>query len=107
MDLSPFFIPMTAAQNPPPASDAPDSLIEYPCRFPVKVMGVHEARFLPEMVALAQRFDPAFASEQVETRASSGGKYLGLTLNVWATSRAQLDDLYRALSSHPMVKVTL
>jgi uncharacterized protein len=98
---------MTSLQKPPPVSDSLDFLIEYPCRFPVKVMGVHEARFLPEMVALAQRFDPAFAAEHVETRASSGGKYLGLTLNVWATSRAQLDDMYRALSSHPLVKVTL
>ena len=98
---------MTSQQNSPPNDASPDTLIEYPCRLPIKVMGAYAESFLPEMVALAQRFDPAFAAEQVEIRASSGGKYLGLTLNIWATSRAQLDDMYRALSSHPLVKVTL
>ena len=95
------------APLPPQDDPRKASLIEYPSRFPIKVMGAHAENFLPEMVALAQRFDPEFAPERVEVRASSGGKYLGLTLNIWATSRAQLDDMYRALSSHPLVKVTL
>ena len=98
---------MTSPQNPPPHAVSSDSLIAYPCRFPIKVMGAHVESFMPEMVALAQQFDPEFAPERVEIRASSGGKYLGLTLNIWATSRTQLDDMYRALSSHPLVKVTL
>jgi putative lipoic acid-binding regulatory protein len=98
---------MNSSKNLPSHPAAPDSLIAYPCRFPIKVMGAHAESFLPEMIALAQRFDPEFAPERVEIRASSGGKYLGLTLNIWATSRTQLDDMYRALSSHPLVKVTL
>ena len=40
-------------------------------------------------------------------RPSAKGTYLALTATVRATSRVQLDDLYRALSSHPMVKVVL
>jgi putative lipoic acid-binding regulatory protein len=38
---------------------------------------------------------------------SKGAKYLGVTLSVWVTSREQLDELYRTLSTHPMVKVVL
>ena len=44
---------------------------------------------------------------RVELRESSGGKYLGITVTVTATSREQLDELYRTLSTHPMVKVVL
>ncbi len=83
------------------------SLIDYPSAFPIKVMGAAVDGFEAAMVAVAQHFDPAFDASTVERRPSSGGNYLGLTLTVKATSRAQLDELYRTLSSHPMVKVVL
>jgi uncharacterized protein len=59
------------------------------------------------MVAVAMQFDPGFDAQSVEIRPSKAGKYLGLTLTITATSREQLDELYRTLSSHPMVKVVL
>ena len=83
------------------------SLIEYPSAFPIKVMGLKVDGFVQAMVQVAMQFDPLFDAERVEIRASSGGRYLGLTLTVTATSREQLDELYRALSTHPMVKVVL
>lgn len=83
------------------------SLIEYPCAFPIKVMGAHAEGFVEAIVAVARRFDPGFDASTVETRASRGGNYLGITITVTATSRAQLDELYRTLSTHPMVKVVL
>lgn len=86
---------------------ADESLIQYPCAFPIKVMGAHVAGFEEAIVAVARRFDAAFDASSVERRPSREGRYLGLTLTITATSRAQLDDLYRALSSHPMVKVVL
>jgi len=86
---------------------AEQSLIEYPSAFPIKVMGAHVEGFTESMVAIAQLFDPGFDAATVESRPSSGGKYLGLTLTVTATSRDQLDELYRTLSTHPMVKVVL
>lgn len=86
---------------------ADESLIEYPCAFPIKVMGAHVAGFEEAIVAVARRFDAAFDASSLARRPSREGRYLGLTLTVTATSRAQLDDLYRALSSHPMVKVVL
>jgi len=83
------------------------SLIEYPSAFPIKVMGARVEGFTEAIVAVARRFDPGFDPATVESRPSRGGNYLGLTITITATSREQLDALYRALSSHPMVKVVL
>jgi hypothetical protein len=84
-----------------------DSLVTYPSAFPIKVMGAQVAGFEDAVVAVARRFDPAFDPATVERRPSSGGRYLGLTVTVTATSREQLDELYRTLSTHPMVRVVL
>ena len=94
---------MSASQCPPPD----DSLIEYPCDFPIKVMGAQVDGFVAAMAEVARRFDPLFAAETIEQRPSRTGKYLGLTLTVHVTHREQLDNLYRALTSHPMVKIVL
>ena len=83
------------------------SLIEYPSDFPIKVMGAHVEGFVEAMVSVAQRFDPGFDAATVRTRPSRAGNYLGVTITVRATSREQLDELYRTLSTHPMVKVVL
>lgn len=84
-----------------------DSLIEYPSLFPIKVMGLHADDFVHNITKVAKEFDPFFDASTVELRPSSTGKYLGVTITVTATSREQLDDLYRALTSHPLVKVVL
>jgi uncharacterized protein len=83
------------------------SLIEYPSAFPIKVMGAMVEGFEEAIVAIAKNFDPGFDAGTIERRPSTGGKYLGLTVTVTATSREQLDELYRTLSTHPMVKVVL
>ena len=87
--------------------DEGKSLIEYPSAFPIKVMGAQVEGFEAAMVAIALQFDPGFEAATVERRPRKAGKYLGLTLTVTATSREQLDELYRTLSTHPMVKVVL
>lgn len=87
--------------------ESPPSLIEFPCHFPIKVMGAAHVDFVEAMTATARTFDPGFDPATVEIRASKAGNYMGLTLSVYVTSRQQLDDLYRALSSHAMVKVAL
>ncbi len=83
------------------------SLIEYPSRFPIKVMGENADGFVHAITQIARRFDPSFDATTVELRPSSGAKYLGVTVTINATSREQLDELYRTLSTHPMVKVVL
>lgn len=84
-----------------------ESLIQYPSAFPIKVMGANADGFAQAIAAVAMQFDPGFDPASIEMRPSSGGNYLGLTITVTATSREQLDELYRALTSHPMVKVVL
>ena len=84
-----------------------DSLIEYPSLFPIKVMGLKHDDLVSTITGIAHRFDPTFDASTIELRPSSTGKYLGVTITVTATSRAQLDDLYRALTSDPHVKVVL
>lgn len=83
------------------------SLIEYPSAFPIKVMGARAEGFVEAIVAVARQFDPGFDPATVETRPSKAGNYLGITITVTATSREQLDELYRTLTTHPMVKVVL
>ncbi len=83
------------------------SLIEYPCQFPIKVMGLKVDGMVSALTHIAHQFDPTFDASTVELRESSGGKYLGVTLTITATSREQLDEIYRTLSTHPMVKVVL
>ena len=91
----------------PPEIPPAASLIEYPSLFPIKVMGLNADGFVHAMTLIAARFDPGFDAATVELRPSRGDKYLGITLNVTATSRVQLDELYRTLSTHPMVKMVL
>ncbi|MFP5466181.1 MAG: DUF493 family protein [Gammaproteobacteria bacterium] len=83
------------------------SLIEYPCDFPIKVMGLHVEGFAAAIAHVATQFDPGFDPATIEHRPSRSGNYLGLTITVRVTSREQLDELYRTLTTHPMVKVVL
>ncbi len=97
----------TPAPGELPGIPAEQSLIEYPSRFPIKVMGLDAQGFEEAITMVAQMFDPGFDAGSIEKRPSKGGKYLGLTITVTATSREQLDELYRTLTTHPMVKVVL
>lgn len=83
------------------------SLIEYPCHFPIKVMGANVDGYVTAMTHIAKSFDPSFDAATIELRPSKAGNYMGLTLSVYVTSREQLDELYRTLTTHPMVKVVL
>jgi putative lipoic acid-binding regulatory protein len=95
--------PAPGASGTPPA----ESLIKYPSRFPIKVMGSKQEGLVHAIATIAKHFDPEFDASTIELRESKGGNYLGITITVTATSREQLDDLYRTLSTHPMVKVVL
>ncbi|MCU0840115.1 MAG: DUF493 domain-containing protein [Thiobacillaceae bacterium] len=84
-----------------------DSLLEFPCDFPLKIMGARAEGFAQGVVDIVLRHAPDFRPETVEMRASAAGNYLSLTCTIRAVSKAQLDALYRELSSHPAVKVVL
>ena len=91
----------------PVSSAVEESLIVYPCAFPIKVMGAKVDGFVHSITMVAHEFDPTFDAKTLELRESKGGNYLGITINITATSREQLDELYRTLSTHPMVKMVL
>jgi hypothetical protein len=85
----------------------PESLLQFPCEFPIKVMGSRVDGFADAICSLVASHDPSFDAATLEMRPSRNGSYLGLTVTVRATSREQLDRIYLALTSHPMVKVVL
>jgi hypothetical protein len=84
-----------------------ETLLEFPCAFPIKIMGRMQEDFSQTMLDIVLRHAPDFDAATVEMRASSGGKYLSLTCTIRATSKAQLDALYRELSGHPLVSMAL
>ena len=83
------------------------TLLEFPCAFPVKIMGEAREGFADAMLEIVLRHAPDFVAASVEMKASSSGKYVSLTCTITAVSQAQLDDLYRDISSHPMVSMAL
>jgi putative lipoic acid-binding regulatory protein len=97
-------MPMTA---PAPAPAAPESLLSFPTDFPIKVMGRRVDHFAQAVVGVVREHAPDFDPATLELRASREGNYLSVTATIRATSREQLDNLYRALTSHPLVKVVL
>lgn len=82
-------------------------LIDFPCEFPIKVMGETQDTFSQTIIELIQKIVPSFNASHIEMRASSGGKYISLTCTVHVVSQAQLDDVYRIISAHPLVKYAL
>ena len=84
-----------------------DTLLEFPCDFPLKIMGKAEDELAQVVLEIVTRHAPDFDGAPMEMRASSGGNYLGLTCTVVATSKSQLDALYMDLTAHPLVKVVL
>ncbi len=84
-----------------------ESLLAFPCDFPIKIMGHAQPGFAQAMLAVVLRHAADFDASTLEMRASREGKYLSLTATVRATSREQLDALYRELCDHPMVRMVL
>ena len=84
-----------------------DSLIEYPCDFPIKVMGLSQQGFAQAIIEVVLRHDPDFSAASMEMRSSKAARYLSLTCTVRATSRVQLDALYQELCDHTMVTMVL
>jgi hypothetical protein len=83
------------------------TLLEFPCAFPIKIMGARVDDFAQTVLEVVLRHAPDFDAAAMQMRPSSKGNYLSITCTVNATSQAQLDALYVELSSHPLVKVVL
>lgn len=92
-----------AMTNPDPTTD----IMQFPMAFPIKVMGKRADDFASTIAEVVRQHAPDFDPSTLEIRESKGGNYLSVTATINAQSRAQLDDLYRALTSHPMVSMAL
>ncbi len=88
-------------------NDLTASLIEYPCEFPLRVFGKQQSGFAQAVLEVVTRHAPEFTAANMEMRASKNARYLSLTCTIRATSREQLDALYRELCDHPMVTMVL
>ena len=84
-----------------------ESLLTFPCVFPMKVMGRREDGFAQMVSETVMRHAPDFHPDTIEMRSSRNGRYLSLTVVINAKSREQLDALYVELSKHPMVIMVL
>jgi uncharacterized protein len=84
------------------------SLLEFPCHFPIKILGINSEDLIAEVVAVVSRhcndFDP---EDDIKTTPSKKGNYISVTANINATSQTQIDAIYMALSKHELVKFTL
>ena len=87
--------------------DEPESLLTFPCVFPMKVMGRREDGFAQAVAEVVLKHVPDFHPDTMEMRTSRNGRYLSLTVTINAKSREQLDALYSELSRHPMVMMML
>jgi putative lipoic acid-binding regulatory protein len=83
------------------------SLIEYPCDFPLKILGNTQPGFAQAILGVVKQHAPDFDDASLTMRTSKKGKYLSVTCVVRATSREQLDALYQSLCDHPMVVMVL
>lgn len=81
--------------------------LTFPTVFPIKVMGRTQDGFAQAVADVVRKHAPDFDPASLEMRASKEGNWLSVTATVNATSREQLDDLYRELVGHPMVKMVL
>jgi uncharacterized protein len=84
-----------------------DTLLEFPCDFPIKVMGAATDDFRSLALGIITRHFGQLAEGSIEERPSSGGKYLGITVTVRAESKAQIDAAYGELTSCRQVLVAL
>lgn len=95
---------MSETQNTP---ENQETLVEFPCTFPLKVMGANVPEFEQAVLDTVRSQIPSNQECSIQVRQSSKGNYLGATVRVYVTDKPQLDNIYRALTSHPLVKVVL
>ncbi len=87
--------------------DDQDSVMEFPCQFPIKVMGLAEENFDLLVVEIVRRHAPDLSEGAVKSRHSKAGKYISITVTVTAQSRQQLDNIYLELTAHEKVIMAL
>jgi len=84
-----------------------ETLLEFPCEFSIKAMGLATPEFDAVVVEIVRQHAPDLSEGAARIRPSSGGKYLAVTVTINATSKKQLDTIYQALTDHKLVLMSL
>ena len=84
-----------------------DTLLEFPCRFPIKAFGEQQSGFEDVVFDLVRVHVPELERSAISQRASSRGRYIAITVEITAQSQGQLDAIYRDLSNHDAVLMSL
>jgi uncharacterized protein len=84
-----------------------DTLIDFPCDFPIKVFGQSQQGFAQAVMEVVLQHDPEFKPASIEMKSSKNARYISLTCIVRATSQQQLDNIYRDLCDHPQIIMVL
>ena len=98
---------MATIKPPKTETEQQETLLEFPCKFPVKAMGRDEDGFEALVTKIILAHGEIYAGEPVSTNASSTGKYISITVNIEALSKAQLDSIYQDLTDCEQVLVAL
>jgi putative lipoic acid-binding regulatory protein len=88
-------------------NDEQETIIEFPCQFPIKAMGLAEKDIGDLVLAIVRKHAPDTGAEAISKRESSGGKYISVTATITATSREQLDNIYYELTAHEHIIMAL
>ncbi len=102
-----YHIPISAEYNQEEKPMTDKALIEFPCEFPIKIMGRMHDDFVQTMANLLMRLDTAFKPEKIVMRPSAKNNYLAITAYVYALDQTHLNNIYQALTQHPMVMMVL
>ncbi len=90
-------------EHPNNISEGEETLLKFPTPFPIKAMGRREHDFAQNVLSIIVKFAPDFDATTLEMRPSKNGNFLSVTATINATSKVQIDDIYRALTAHPAV----
>lgn len=82
-------------------------LLEFPCQFPIKAMGKSNVEFDLLVIDIVRQHVKDLSEKSIKTRPSKNGNFISVTATIEATSQQQIDDIYRQLSSHPLVLMVL
>jgi putative lipoic acid-binding regulatory protein len=88
-------------------SEANESLLEFPCSFPIKAMGRQSDEFEGLIVDLILKHAELISDETISSNISKAGNYISITAVIEATSQAQLDAIYRDLTDSELVLMAL
>jgi putative lipoic acid-binding regulatory protein len=88
-------------------ADNENELIEFPCHFPIKVIGKMSEDFSNIVITIINQHVESFDATKIEMRGSSNGKYISLTCNVFVETKEQLDRIYIDLSGHPQTQFVI